>query len=965
MSKNVLHKACNTDETYTNYKDFDIISTSKHAIIQMGNECTAYTINVTRSFLDAIKDKGGSLTFSGNQQPLLRLSWKGNTEISHDCITKWKVDFLSLFKGCKSAIMQKISAEIFHPLRLIIERIFHEYDAQLSALIGGSLIFVFMHRNRQDADKMIEKKQAIHKIFQQLLGDIGNREVKFALSAERVVKSSQWFQSLSEDSTGIYPSDERSESLIPSSRIDSIEMELKQVRESLCEMKNVLLKMSDKILSETDAPEGTPLRRPEEQPTSALVQDLKGFLNTNSSGFQVPESTVAPAFLSERRPLHEQCTAEPDGMGARVSHGKTNLTTFIPEQRATKPEPSHAESKPRDHIEEIQRRDDRSGMESAKEIPEYKRQQDRFDLAIAKNYQRAEMLLSNLSVCNVGDGHGDPRVNRLAASVAVALEQEDPKPPKAQAQDTVLCLDVSESLGQKGFEEVKQAAHMFVNGIETVAEQHGLEENLALVVMGGGVRVVRQLTNDYTSIRDAIDDLFMVGRSPIFEALVVCIAAIKEKGGTLSIGGVHNLKPRIIFLTDGYATDDSVVEGPDLTTTDQNIRLQIVQLTRILGDRNRDTEPVVWVSAGNADRQFLTSLSKLGRGTLVECKDIENLCKYYRIQENIGKIYICIKNSDAEWGGTPETIETVTRALTGDMDEDDREFVIQGVKQKLEFCEVPDPDEKPSEFHNVHEVSDLPPLGTRVVRGLDWQYGDQDCEGPGTIVNHANNRYTLWVLWDLNGMTCRYRYGHDGKMDVVEVEDQPRFLLQDEFIEIGVRVKRGVNWSFGDQDGGVGSTGVVIRKREDGVVKVKWQNGHLNTYKYGLDGKMDIAVCEPDDFMKVRSSPQDATTNGDAPSTADAGGVGCATATQEKPNIAWQRQDKTGKWQLYSDSHRDKMEKEFTRKPSGSCLLQREGKSVRVHFKHPMVEKEVGGGTSYAVKRSAVSHVELRELKGQ
>lgn len=124
-------------------------------------------------------------TVSGNQQPLLRLSWKGNTEISHDCITKWKVDFLSLFKGCKSAIMQKISAEIFHPLRLIIERIFLEYDAQLSAIIGGSLIFVFMHRDRQDADKMVEKKQEIHKIFQQLLGDIGNREVKFALSAER------------------------------------------------------------------------------------------------------------------------------------------------------------------------------------------------------------------------------------------------------------------------------------------------------------------------------------------------------------------------------------------------------------------------------------------------------------------------------------------------------------------------------------------------------------------------------------------------------------------------------------------------------------------------------------------------------------------------------------------------------------------------------------------------------------
>lgn len=52
---------------------------------------------------------------------------------------------------------------------------------------------------------------------------------------------------------------------------------------------------------------------------------------------------------------------------------------------------------------------------------------------------------------------------------------------------------------------------------------------------------------------------------------------------------------------------------------------------------------------------------------------MQTMCVYF--QENIGKIYICIKNSDAEWGGTPETIETVTLALTGDMDEDDRVWV--------------------------------------------------------------------------------------------------------------------------------------------------------------------------------------------------------------------------------------------------------------------------------------------------
>ena len=31
----------------------------------------------------------------------------------------------------------------------------------------------------------------------------------------------------------------------------------------------------------------------------------------------------------------------------------------------------------------------------------------------------------------------------------------------------------------------------------------------------------------------------------------------------------------------------------------------------------------------------------------------------------------------------------------------------------------------------------LPVIGTRVVRGPDWNHGDQDKNGPGTIVGHA------------------------------------------------------------------------------------------------------------------------------------------------------------------------------------------------------------------------------------
>ncbi|XP_046572334.1 uncharacterized protein LOC124280440 [Haliotis rubra] len=572
-------------------------------------------------------------------------------------------------------------------------------------------------------------------------------------------------------------------------------MELKQLREAVSEMKNILQKMSDKVLSETHVSTFTPMSQTEEQLTTIILPE-KYSLGTP----EAPVSAVATATLPECWPSFDENVTEDGVMGSKVSCGKAYLMTEVPKLHG-QTKPSHAESKPRDQRDDIQRQHHSTGKESFREIPEHIRLQKRLDLAVAKNYERAELLLKNLPVCGNG-------LNRLATSVAVALEPEDPEPLRAKALCTVLCLDVSESLGQEGFKEVKQAAHKFVDGIEAMAEKHGLEENLALVVMGGGARVVRQLTNDYTAIRNAIDGLCIGGRSPIIEALVVCIAAIKETAGILSIDG-HYLKPRIIFLTDGYATNESVVEGPDLTEVDQHARVHIVQLTRTISSGGMD--PVVWVAVGNADGHFLRSLSALGNGTCVECKKIESLCKHYRLQYNIGQIYNYLKKG--KFGETPETIQQVVGALTGDMDEEDRDFVIQGVQQKLAFCEVPDPDEMCTDFDNVHEMSELPPLGTRVVRGLDWQYENQDCEGPGTIVNHANDRYMLWVLWDVNGVCCRYRYGHDGKMDVVEVEDQPRFLLQDEFIEIGVRVKRGVNWSYGDQDGGEGSTGVVIRKR--------------------------------------------------------------------------------------------------------------------------------------------------------
>lgn len=46
-------------------------------------------------------------------------------------------------------------------------------------------------------------------------------------------------------------------------------------------------------------------------------------------------------------------------------------------------------------------------------------------------------------------------------------------------------------------------------------------------------------------------------------------------GGVLSVGGAHKIRPRIIFITDGLATDESYPVGQDTASTDLNVRSNI------------------------------------------------------------------------------------------------------------------------------------------------------------------------------------------------------------------------------------------------------------------------------------------------------------------------------------------------------------------------------------------------------
>nr|XP_012152188.1 PREDICTED: E3 ubiquitin-protein ligase HERC2 [Megachile rotundata] len=77
----------------------------------------------------------------------------------------------------------------------------------------------------------------------------------------------------------------------------------------------------------------------------------------------------------------------------------------------------------------------------------------------------------------------------------------------------------------------------------------------------------------------------------------------------------------------------------------------------------------------------------------------------------------------------------------------------------------------PSVQPNGMELAALMKIGTRVVRGVDWKWGDQDGPPPGEgrVIGELGEDGWIRVQWD-NGTTNSYRMGKEGKYDLKLVE---------------------------------------------------------------------------------------------------------------------------------------------------------------------------------------------------
>ncbi|WAQ94077.1 MIB1-like protein, partial [Mya arenaria] len=147
-------------------------------------------------------------------------------------------------------------------------------------------------------------------------------------------------------------------------------------------------------------------------------------------------------------------------------------------------------------------------------------------------------------------------------------------------------------------------------------------------------------------------------------------------------------------------------------------------------------------------------------------------------------------------------------------------------------------------------------VGMRVVRGPDWQWDNQDGNGPGTVTSIPQPGWVN-VKWDNNPLENAYRYGTAGKYDVqptasattaghIDVTVTGSTTSGARVLHVGDTVVRGPDWKWADQDGnGPGTvTEVTVNPTRGYWIHVRWKAGYENDYRYGVDGFFDIQAQE-------------------------------------------------------------------------------------------------------------------------
>eukprot|EP00105_Crassostrea_gigas_P021047 XP_011440026.1 PREDICTED: uncharacterized protein LOC105337132 [Crassostrea gigas] len=410
---------------------------------------------------------------------------------------------------------------------------------------------------------------------------------------------------------------------------------------------------------------------------------------------------------------------------------------------------------------------------------------------------------------------------------------------KGRGTCVLLILDFSESMQGEGIRSLKRGVSDILNECLNHPE---LDENVAVIVFGEETKFLHYYSNQYAAIKQNIEDLEPRGASPLTAAFLLSLGGLYEGSAHTQKIGEYLVPPRVVVFTDGRFTNFANEGARDDEAERHPSDLMLAHLFAATHQIGRG-HPIFCFPVGDSPNySLLHEISMRSKGGKV--------LEIHRARW-FGKYALHYIGADIAYKITNKTVvdkEVLQVVVVSSMswsscEEEDLDTIRELLNNRAKIMVDQEKAEEDPEDEVYKEKYDMiPKLGTRVRRGPHWTFENQDSEGVGTIIGHGEPAGKVYVEWD-TGIRCQYSHGQGSIYNIVAC-DEPR-IPEDGFPAVGCYVKRGPDWKWEDQDGGIGSIGSVYRIKDDATVYVRWPCGRRSNYRFGYDGKFDIEVCDP------------------------------------------------------------------------------------------------------------------------
>ncbi|XP_052794664.1 uncharacterized protein LOC128227831 [Mya arenaria] len=539
---------------------------------------------------------------------------------------------------------------------------------------------------------------------------------------------------------------------------------------------------------------------------------------------------------------------------------------------------------------------------------------------------------------------------------------------KSSGVDTVICLDVSDSMQGDNLEKGITAIRQLLDGFENNSIEYDLEENVALVTFGKRNTIVQHLTNDFDRIRKTLECLEVGGPSPLWLGLALALTELNERGGIVDVGQLK-VRPRIILITDGFATEKHRLSGTDSSRVEPQAFQELQQLLASKRDVVHGIDCLL--VSDNYAKDVLATVSN-NRLFPLDC--IEYLTQHFRIQEKASEVFrrlrggsltfaqvpedlaksqlnhlaqnevlLMLKSLDlGQQGGSLDPDASISLPITENQsresprqspvrepnpqptEEDHLSTQNQGARPKQKSLGNPLPQTLSGASQDLME-SKLPsdPLSLGSLEGPESlepivdevtapEFGATIKANPDWVGYQTRHSLTGTVISKRKNGMVKVVWS-DGTIDklrygvggVYDITLVKNQGGEQAVMSIGALVVRGPDWRWGEQDGREGNTGVVL-KIEKSVLHVIWQHGGQGNYRYGYSKKYDVKLLEPGPKAGPSPSPP------------------------VDPRVLWQVCDPEGIWRPFPPEVNATTEKMFQKSPTIAFLVKIQNRQCKV-----------------------------------